>query len=274
MSNKPLVSVIVPCYNEGQYLLECIESIEKQTYKNIEIIVVNDGSTDSCTLEVLSQLDNTKLKVISIDNCGVAIARNVGIKYSKGNFILPIDGDDKIAPQYVERCMNVLLSNKEIDIVYSNTRLFDGKNKIFGLSSFNMKSMLKQNCVVCTAIYRKNDYQLINGYKENMIYGLEDWDFWLTMLANDKKFYCIPDTLFYYRIKKQSRNSTFIKNQDKQKKTFQQLYANNEELYKKYNITLDSIIPTNSLGEKILGKIRELYNIGRIYLIIKINQFR
>lgn len=274
MINKPLVSVIVPCFNQGKYLLECIESISKQTYTNIEIIVVNDGSTDLLTIKVLSQLNNNpKVTIITINNSGVAEARNIGIKNSNGAFILPIDGDDKIAEEYIEKCMEVLLSNKEVDIVYSNTRLFDSINRIYGLPRFNIKTMLKQNCVVCTAIYRKELYNLTNGYNKNMVHGLEDWDFWLTILSLEKKFYCIPKIMFFYRIKKKSRNADFIKNTENLKRTYKQLYLNNQDLYKKYNIKLEDIIPTNSLFEKLTGKIRVYYNTCRIYLASKFSDF-
>lgn len=103
MIRKPLISVIVPIYNVEQYLTRCIESIRSQTYSNLEIILVNDGSLDNChkICDDYERKDN-RIKVIHKNNGGLSDARNVGIKISKGEYITCIDSDDFISPFYVE----------------------------------------------------------------------------------------------------------------------------------------------------------------------------
>ena len=95
MNATPLVSVIVPCFNSGNTISRTIDSVVKQTWKNIEIVIVNDGSTDQLTIEVLDLISSQKnIKIHSQTNKGLASARNYGIRISKGEFILPLDSDD------------------------------------------------------------------------------------------------------------------------------------------------------------------------------------
>jgi len=94
------VSVIIPCYNSGSTLLRAVESIQGQTIKNIEIIIVNDGSDDSYTLEVLRNISK-KIKVISQKNMGLSAARNTGIREAKGKYILPLDSDDYLLSNFL-----------------------------------------------------------------------------------------------------------------------------------------------------------------------------
>ena len=89
------VSVIIPCYNQGQYIEEAVKSVLAQTYQNFEIIIVNDGSTDEFTNKLLSDYDKQKTKVLHTDNQGLASARNNGIKVAKGKYILPLDADER-----------------------------------------------------------------------------------------------------------------------------------------------------------------------------------
>lgn len=100
MYNTPIVSVIIPCYNYGKYIEQAIQSILEQSYKNWEIIVVDDGSDDEYTIEKLEELKK-KYAVIKIDRSGPAVARNVGIEAAKGKFILPLDSDDTIHSDYL-----------------------------------------------------------------------------------------------------------------------------------------------------------------------------
>lgn len=259
---EQLVSIIIPCYNQGKFLDECIKSVLSQTYKNIEIIIVDDGSTDSYTKEKLNSIKNINdfIKVIIIENSGVCTARNIGIENSNGFYILPLDADDKISSTYIEKCMKIFLEKKDVDVVYSMTRLFGKKNKLFILDDYSEKRMLKSNVVVCTAMYRKLDFYKCGGYNTNMIYGYEDWDLWLSMIENRKNFYRINEALFYYRVKDVSRTTELSKN-NKYKIMIQQIYENHRKLYLKYNYDIKQFYTDEkdkwSL-QKIVNKIERL----------------
>ena len=96
MSYVPQVSVIIPCYNQGRYLDDAITSVLVQTYQNFEILIVDDGSTEPETIEILQDYQQPKTRIIRTENQGVATARNLGIAQAQGTYILPLDADDKI----------------------------------------------------------------------------------------------------------------------------------------------------------------------------------
>jgi len=116
MSKKPLISVIVPAYNVEEYLAACLDSILRQTFSDYEIILINDGSTDR-TAEIISQYSsNPRIRVHTQQNSGISVARNQGIKMSRGQYICYVDSDDIIAETYLEKLITPLLQNPEIDI--------------------------------------------------------------------------------------------------------------------------------------------------------------
>lgn len=232
---KHLVSIIIPCYNQGLYINECIESITNQTYSNIEMIIVNDGSTDQHTNSILKDIENRqipKLKIIWSENKGASEARNIGIRNSNGYYILPLDGDDKIEASYVEKAVNVLDGNEAVGIVYCKARMFGSKNSIWELEEFSMDRILFSNSIFITAMYRRKDYDRTRGYNPNMIYGYEDWDFWLSMLELGVKVHRIDEVLFYYRIKEASITIDLLASKKKANLMTLQLMKNHSQFYK------------------------------------------
>jgi len=228
------VSVIIPCYNMGQFLDEAVDSVLNQTFQDFEIIIVNDGSTDEMTIEKLKNYKKPKTKVIHTPNQGVSMARNIGIHEATGQYILPLDADDKIHPAYLFEAINILDDFKEIGIVYCEAAFFYEKNEIWQLPEFNLEKILADNLINNCAFFRKDDFVRTSGYNANMKYGLEDWDFWLTLLELDLKVYKIPKILFYYRIKNSSRNMDLANDDAHLTLSHQQLYINHQNLYNKY----------------------------------------
>ena len=128
--NSPLVSIIIPCYNYGQYVEEAIDSVLNQTIKNIEIIVVDDGSTDPNTIKILKNLKKPKTKIIHQENQTQAIARNNGIKISKGKYICCLDADDKLEPTYLEECI-IRMEMENLDVCSTWLREFEDSDGIW-----------------------------------------------------------------------------------------------------------------------------------------------
>ena len=126
-NNPPLISVIVPCYNDGKYIKECLRSIHEQTYANYEIIIINDGSTDTYTNEVLKNLSHPKIRLLQTKNQGPALARNYAIKHSQGKYILPLDADNKIGSNFIREAIEILESDHSIKIVNCDIQLFGAK---------------------------------------------------------------------------------------------------------------------------------------------------
>ena len=107
------VSVIMPCYNDGKYIREAIESVKNQTYLNIEIVVIDDGSEDNETCQILNGLSED-VRLLKSEHLRPAGARNLGISKATGKYILPLDSDDKIDATYIEKCVNILNDNEKI----------------------------------------------------------------------------------------------------------------------------------------------------------------
>lgn len=228
----PKVSVIIPCYNQGKYIDETVDSVLNQTFQDFEIVIVNDGSTDKVTNEILENYNKPKTTVIHTENRGVSSARNTAIKASVGEYILPLDGDDKLHKDFLKLALEAFNRRPELKLVYSEVDFFGFKEGRWHLASFDMAKMLLSNQIVSTAMYRRLDYNKTKGYNVNMKKGLEDWDFWLTLLSHNREVYRIPKTLFYYRMVANSRNNV-ISEQGLNDLRYQ-VFLNHTNLYQKY----------------------------------------
>lgn len=202
----PKVSVVIPCYNHGEFLVETLDSLNVQTFTDYEIIVVNDGSTDGATVALLNSLELPNTKVFHTVNMGVSAARNRGIEEAHGDYILPLDADDKIGPDYLMRSVDVLESRSEVAIVYGERVLFGERAGVDPLPDYNARALLIDNCIYPAALFRKADWKKVGGYSEKMVYGWEDWDFWISLSELNKKVVKIPEILFYYRVRSSSRD--------------------------------------------------------------------
>ena len=233
------VSIIIPCFNQEEYIKEAIESALNQTYKNIEIICVNDGSDDN-SAEIIKSLADKYKNILFFnlkENKGVIYARNFAIEASCGEYILPLDADDTIETTYVEKAVEILNDNPNIGIVYCKARRFGTENKIWNLPKYNLSDFLYENCIFNCALFRKNDFYKAGKYKENMKDGCEDWDLWMSIIELGLNPYRIDEILFNYRQhKNNSRNHQASKNlfwRNSLLKNHFELYLNDEKFNKK-----------------------------------------
>lgn len=227
------VSIIMPCYNDGAYIEEAVDSVLKQTYDNLEIIIIDDGSDDGYTPEALRKLSNEKIKIYHTDHLRPAGARNYGIKMASGKYILPVDSDDRIEPDYVEKAVTILRDNSQIGVVYCEADLFGERSGKWDLPCYSLETMLLDNIVFVTAMFYKEDWERVGGFNTYMDSGMEDYDFWLSILALGKEIYQIPEILFHYRIKKISRTTQFMDNSVQVKEIYNRMYDNHKEFYLK-----------------------------------------
>ena len=216
----------MPCYNKAEYVEEAIESVLKQTYNNIEIIVVNDGSTDNSS-EVIKSISDRNENIIFFDekeNRGVVWARNFGIAKATGEFILPLDADDTIQATFIEKAVRILERNSKMVISCKN--VFDkDANDNKGLID-TQKIVLGDEIFVCTSMFRKTDFEEVGGYKEifNKI-GCEDFELYVNFISKGYKFYKINERLFNYRRNtNKNRTSIQLSNSFKIKKKMVELY--------------------------------------------------
>lgn len=210
----PRVSVIIPCFNQGQFVDEAVDSVLAQTYKDFEIIIVNDGSTDDETNHILAHYARNQTRVITTSNQGLSSARNNGIREAKGEYILPLDADDRIGPTYLEQAVRLLDANPELGIVYCKGQYFGDRNSEWLLPDYSLEEMLLNNVIFCTAFFRKMDWEEVGGFDPAMIYGWEDYDFWLSLIERGRQVRRVPDILFYYRI----RSDSMLRSREKKQK--------------------------------------------------------
>lgn len=194
----PLVSVIIPIYNYGQQFEKTLQSVFKSNYKNIEIIIVNDGSTDEYVLKKLESLEhNQSVRIINIENGGPSKARNIGIKNSNGNLILPLDADDQIDPEYISSCVTILKNNPKISPVYCDT---NHVGEIIGLEKrpeWSLERLKQGPFIVNCSMFHKKAFEECDGYDENLK-GWEDYDLWIRMGLKGYIGRRIPKGLFTY----------------------------------------------------------------------------
>ena len=211
MSTTPVaLSVIIPCYNQGEYLLDALASVESCLDPVYEIIVVNDGSHDRLTVNLLSYLKEQGYFILDQENQGLAHARNNGIAKASGRYILPLDADNKIRPDYILKGIEILDQNPEIGVVYGQPEWFGDVERSWELpEKFDAGKLTLNNYIDACAVYRKSLWEDCGGYDFNMpVAGWEDWDFWLSAIDHGWKFHYVPEVLFDYRVRANSMITT------------------------------------------------------------------
>jgi glycosyltransferase involved in cell wall biosynthesis len=203
--NQSLVSIIIPCYNQGQFLEECIASVKKSNYPFLEIIVVDDGSNEEDSMRLFESFPFSDCKLIRQENQGPSAARNRGIAESTGHYVLPLDADDRIGEEYLKEAIEILELNTEIGIVYCEAEFFGLREGRWDLPKYDKDKMLTENLIFNCAMFRRSDFDKTIGFNPNMKMGWEDWDFWLSLIELDLKVYKISSVQFYYRIRSLSR---------------------------------------------------------------------
>ena len=196
----PIISVIIPCYNQGKYLSEAVSSVLASTLTNWECVIVNDGSTDDTESVGLSLASkDSRIHYFYEDNAGLPHARNYAIQQAKGKYILPLDSDDKIALTYLEKAVNYLENHPDVSLYYCNIQYFGASKGSHNVHYRGYQRQLIDNSVIGPSIYRRQDWQRVGGYDETFRFGAEDWEFWIRLLYPDKKVYKTEEFLHFYR---------------------------------------------------------------------------
>jgi glycosyltransferase involved in cell wall biosynthesis len=200
MTKSFKVSVVIPCFNHGEFLPEAVDSVTSIQRDDIELIVVDDGSTDELTRKEMDRLAALEFKVIRQENKGLAAARNAAIRISNGEYILPLDADNRLRPAYVERGVQILDANQDVGVVYGDAEYIGLETGRWVVGSFDPDRLIQWNFIDACAIYRRSVWEQNGGYDGTMpVQGLEDWDFWLGALEHGWRFAYVPEVLFDYR---------------------------------------------------------------------------
>ena len=197
--NPARVTVVIACYNQGQFVEDAIYSVFAQTLPDWEIVIINDGSDDPATIDLLGQLKLPRTTVINQPNSGLPAARNRGMRGATTDFVVPLDADDELHPNFLAKMVNALDSNPRAGVAHCWTRLFGDLNQVWVPPPLNPYRLLLSNSLVGCAVVRTSTWKAVGGYDEDMTRGNEDWDFWLRMIENDVEMLEVPEPLFRYR---------------------------------------------------------------------------
>lgn len=228
----PKVSIIIPCYNQIEFIAQTFDSVKKQRFTDYEIIIINDGTTEEGAVQFLNTFADDDTKVFHIENSGVSAARNYGIKYSRGEYILPLDADDCIDELFLYETVTILDTMPEIEVVRTGVKYFGEINKEDLLPIYSRRRHLIQNLFFNTTLFRKSSFFNVGGYDEQFLIGWEDWDLFLRLVEDEKQVYTIERPYFFYRIKISSRNADLLK--ETKQRVEQQLFLKHVDKYRKY----------------------------------------
>lgn len=254
------VSIVIPCYNLGDYITEAIDSALRQTHEEIEVIVVNDGSTDKYTNDLLGSFRQDKVKIITTKNQGLPHARNNGIKIAKGDYIICLDADDTLESNYVEECLACFQLDKDNKLGFVTTwvHTFGEKDEIWKTLDYDPIALMAQtsNGVSVASMFRKELWIRVGGFPGNLSKGgYEDLSFWISLIALGYKWECVHKPLFRYRIRK---GSMIVNAKQRHDELYKKVIENNLDYYTKNTVNL--VTHFSSKYNEIADKYNELLN--------------
>jgi glycosyltransferase involved in cell wall biosynthesis len=266
------ISVVVPCYNDGKYLPQAVNSVIDLKRKDVELIVVDDGSTDEHTCKEIELLICKGIKIVRQKNKGLGAARNAGIKIAQGEFILPLDSDNRVREPYFSDGAKILLEDPTVGIVYGDAEFFGDKTGRSNVHEFDLIRLVMGNYIDACALYRKSLWEAVQGYDEKMPWmGYEDWDFWLRLAGKGWTFHHLNEIAYEYRV---SANSMLQREThrhidelesyifSKSENRILRIMRDREFLYRRQEMRLTVIEKSKDykLGQALIGPARKAKN--------------
>ncbi|MBK6540670.1 MAG: glycosyltransferase [Flavobacteriales bacterium] len=199
-----LVHVVIPCFNDGAFLQEALDSLGEAYAEGSGVLIVNDGSAQDDTLRELDRLRALGYRVIDTPNQGLAAARNVGWRASDAPYILFLDADNRADPQLVEGACAVFEEDPEAAVVYSDKLEFGDRTGLVVQPEADLSAMLVGNRIDACTVVRRTALVRMDGFDSAMRQGYEDWELWIRMLAAGLRFVHVEGALFHYRVREGS----------------------------------------------------------------------
>lgn len=206
----PRISVLVPCFNQGAFVDEAIQSVLDQTVADAEILVVDDGSTDPDTVARLDALHAPRTRVLRTPNHGLPAARNFAARHARGEMFCALDADDRLLPLWFERALAILDEQPELAFVSHWLQAFGDEHWTWTPVSCELPALLARNTVNGAAVVRRSAFEAVGGYDETMRSGCEDWDFWLRLVERGFRGAIVPEVMFHYRRSASSMSRVMI----------------------------------------------------------------
>ena len=199
-ADRPEVAVVIPCYRYARFLPEAVQSVLAQTWPNVRIVIVDDGSPDDTAVaaqRLIAAHPRARITLVQQANAGLAAARNAGVRATASPFVLPLDADDRLEPEAIETLLRALLASGA-DVATPNGRTFGDVDRPLRTRPVTRARLVANNCLVYCSLFRRELFDRIGGYGP-IKPGYEDWDFWLSGLERGARFVHVPADLFRYR---------------------------------------------------------------------------
>jgi glycosyltransferase involved in cell wall biosynthesis len=174
-------SIVIPCHNSARFIGETAESAFAQTLADLEVVFVDDGSSDGTRdliRRAIAEHPERAARLICQEDSGLAAARNRGIAEARGRYILPLDSDDLLDPRMVADCAAILDGDESVALVYTDREDFGDVQQIFSVGGYELGRLKYFNQIGYSSLYRRSVWEAIGGYRVN-VSGLDDWDFWV-----------------------------------------------------------------------------------------------
>lgn len=241
MENSALISIVIPCFNDIEFIEQSVSSALNQTHSQVEVIVVDDGSNLE-TKKVLKSLEPKITKLIIQENLGQSKARNIGIEAANGNYILVLDSDDYFESTFCEKAFAIFKNNLDSKLVSCHANLIFENNKttLFKPVGGTIYDFLFSNAALGTSMFKKEDWDNCGGYDETMKKGFEDWEFFIRLLKTGGSAEIIQEPLYNYR---KRTNSTTTKANLNKYEILKYIYIKHKDLYiNNYNLLVDNLL--------------------------------
>jgi glycosyltransferase involved in cell wall biosynthesis len=198
---KPLISFVIPCFNQAQYLKEALDSLRRQGVPDWEAIVVDDGSTTGDAAAVVKEVADPRVRLIrNPENRGLAASRNTAVRAAQTELLMPLDADDRLAPEFVARHLDAF-ADPAVGFVYCDVRLFGAVDGVWRYGPFEPADVGRRQPLCGCSAFRLQAWKDVGGYCENrdLPMGNEDWDFWMGVIAKGYRGKHLPLALYEYR---------------------------------------------------------------------------
>ncbi|UQD57404.1 glycosyltransferase [Flavobacterium sp. K5-23] len=269
MNSNPKISVIIPCYNNEKTIIDTVKSVIDQEYTSIEIIIINDGSTDNSLDIVTNYISKNNLDIILINqkNTGASKARNNGALQASGKYLLFLDADDIISKCYLRKCIQHLEQDKTLNIVYSGAEYFGARKGPWKLPEYSISNFLESNCIPVSAVIKRDVFNKVGGFDENLIYT-EDWELWIKIIKDFGGVYKINEPLFFYR-KNEDKSSITDNSKNLGQKSTIYIYNKHYDFFSKNKYDIETLLKSKDSNEKYKKK---YYNVWYRKLFYKITK--
>lgn len=240
------LSVVIPFYNMGSYIDDTLNSLQQVTGIDMEIIIVNDGSTDQESITVLERIaaDSPQVHIIHTPNQGLARARNVGATQAQGSYLAFLDADDCVEKRYYEKALEILRHFTNVSFVAAWTQYFGANDNLWITWNTEPPYILYHNTVNSSAlIYRRQDFIQYGINDASMVYGMEDWESVIRLVSHGYRGVAIPEPLFRYRIRPDSMSRAF--NRENQLYLYHRLTELNRDFYDLYGRDIIHLMNAN-----------------------------